>query len=191
MTAIVILAAGGSSRLRHPKQLLSFKGESLLRRSARIAVESECKPVIVVLGFSAREMVSELKNLPVQVVINPEWGEGMASSLRTGLKAVPEEAAAVLLMLCDQPHVNTELLSRLNGKFLAGSPIVASRYRGVAGVPALFSREFFGNLSSLEGDQGARSVIQKYIEEVATIDFEEGAIDIDTEGDYSRLDHDC
>lgn len=187
MTAIIILAAGRSSRLGRPKQLLTFQDESLLRRSARTALESGCGPVTVVLGFSAQRMVSELDGLPVQIVINRRWEEGMASSLRTGLRAVSKEVSSVLLMLCDQPHVDAELLRSLHGRFEEGALIVTCRYRGVIGVPVLFSRKYFGDLLTLEGDQGARSVIQEHRQAVEVIDFEAAAVDIDTEDEYAQL----
>lgn len=190
MTAIIILAAGGSNRLGRPKQLLSFQGESFLRRSARFAVEAGCGPVIVVLGYSAQEMVSELSSFPVRAVINPGWKEGIASSLGKGLQAVPEEATAVLLMLCDQPYVDAEVLRRLVAVFEGGAPIVACRYRNVLGVPALFSREFFDDLRRLKGDEGARSVIQTNLHRVEVVDCEEAGVDIDTEAEYSRLNQD-
>ncbi|HLU99736.1 MAG TPA: nucleotidyltransferase family protein [Acidobacteriota bacterium] len=187
MTAIIILAAGESSRLGRPKQLLTFQGESLLRRSTRVALEARCGPVIVVLGFAAQQMVPELENLPVQMVINQDWKDGMASSLRAALRAVPKEADAALLMLCDQPGVDVDTLRKMNSRFEQGAAIVACSYRGVMGVPALFSREFFGELNQLKGDRGARSVLHRHRAEMEVIDCPGAALDIDTEAEYRQL----
>lgn len=187
MTAIIILAAGESNRLGRPKQLLTFRGESLLRRSTRVAVEAQCGPVIVVLGFAAQKMAPELEGLPVYLVTNQSWKDGMASSLRVGLRAVPEEADAALLVLCDQPYIDVDILRKLNSRFEQGATIAACRYRDVTGVPALFSRKFFDELDRLQGDQGARSVLNRHQAEVEVVDCAAAAVDIDTEAEYRRL----
>jgi molybdenum cofactor cytidylyltransferase len=189
---IIVLAAGGSSRLGKPKQLLQIEGKSLLRRSAEMALASGCEPVIVVLGASALELTGEIGDLPVEFVINDNWQQGMSSSLKLGLsqlvKHVPDASAAVI-MLCDQVHVSTGTLQRLIDSYeLSRKPIVAAHYNGTIGVPALFAADMFDELMMLERDAGAKAVINRHLpDSVATIDAPEAEIDLDTIEQYLAL----
>lgn len=181
--AAVVLAAGASRRLGEPKQLLPIEGESLLRRSARLAVEAGCEPVFVVLGFEAERMRGELAGLGVEAVLNQDWPEGMGSSLRRGVAAamaVRPEVDGVLAMVCDQPFLTAEHLRGLLARHRAGGKgITASFYRGKAGVPAVFARRFFAELLDLQGDRGARGILEAHADEVETIAWPEGEVDID------------
>jgi molybdenum cofactor cytidylyltransferase len=184
---LIILAAGGSTRLGSPKQLLRFGGQTLIRRAAMVAVESRCDRVVVVIGSSAEEMKGELEGLRVTIVENPEWQSGMSSSIRAGLVEVPSDDA-VLIMLCDQPFVTADVLDNLIDTYhKTGMPIVASDYGAARGVPALFSKEFIAELSALSADEGARRIIAKHPELVATIAFADGAIDVDTPQQLDRI----
>lgn len=207
--AVVVLAAGGSSRLGTPKQLLRWRGRTLLRRAAETAVASvreagasvgrpartvaaAAGPVIVVLGAHARQMRSELEGLPVRVVVNRRWRDGIAGSLRTGVRAVRAASgrrgpAAVLFLTCDQPYVTPSLLRSLVRRFRRGAPIVACAYAGTLGVPALFGRTLFGELASLEGDSGAKRVIERHRDVVRVVAFARGATDVDTQADWDSL----
>src|ERR1035437_1691937 len=190
--AIMILAAGSSSRYGKPKQLLQLDGKSLLRRSAEIALASGCEPVIAVLGASAAELANEISDIPVAVVINENWQQGMSSSLKLGLlqivRQVPDASAAVI-MLCDQVRINTATIQRLINTYKESrKPIVAAYYSDTFGVPALFAAEMFDELMMLEGDAGAKSVITKHLRKsVATIDAPEAAFDLDTIEQYESL----
>ncbi len=184
---LIILAAGGSSRLGSPKQLLRFDGQTLIRRAANAALESSCDRVVVVIGCRADEMKRELEDLPVSIVENTEWQSGMSSSLRAGLKDVVSDDA-VVIMLCDQPFVTAEVLdSLIETHYKTGMPIVASDYGAMRGVPALFSKELLPELTVLTGDEGARRIIARHPEMVATVAFAAGAIDIDLSADYTDL----
>ena len=183
--AAVILAAGASTRLGNPKQLVQIDGESLLLRTARLALEAGCAPVIVVLGFEADRMSAELAGLPVEAVVNQKWDSGMGSSLACGvvaaLRARPKMDALVLLV-CDQPRLTAAHLLRLLALHAAGSSaITASAYAGRAGVPAVFGTGLFSALKSIEGDQGARDLIFRH--GARTVDWPDGAYDIDLPGD--------
>ncbi len=187
----VLLAAGSSSRMGRPKQTLQYRGESLLRGAALAALGAGCRPVVVVTGANAELSRRELDGLEVREVLNPLWETGMASSIRAGVEALisadPNAAAAVLL-LCDQPHVTADVISELVAAHRAtGSPVVACEYGGSFGVPALFASSLFAELARLEGAAGAKQVIKRHAAEAHFLPFPGGEVDVDTPGDLSRL----
>jgi molybdenum cofactor cytidylyltransferase len=190
-SALILLAAGASTRLGRPKQLLAFRGHSLLRHAAETAVASVCRPVVVVLGASADRLQTELRELPVLVALNPSWVEGMASSIRAGLKIVESEAAwsdSVVIMLCDQPLITARMLDQLvNVHRSEGRGIVASEYGGALGVPVLFSRKYYRELGLLKGSQGARRIIVHHGDDVARIPLPEAAFDVDRPEEAAHL----
>jgi len=204
--AVVVLAAGGSSRLGTPKQLVRWRGRTLLRRAAETALAgaglpsprasrataAPVGPVVVVLGADARALRAELDGLAVHVVVNRRWRDGLASSLRAGLRAAiaapgRERPAAVLFLTCDQPCVTPSLLRRLVRRFRRGAPIVACAYDGTLGAPALFASAHFANLLALSGDQGARRILARHRDDVAPVRFARGAADVDRPRDLPRL----
>ncbi|HVJ07792.1 MAG TPA: nucleotidyltransferase family protein [Acidisarcina sp.] len=189
--ASILLAAGGSSRLGKPKQLLQVDGESLLRRTARFAVEAGCSPNIVVLGSSAATLRRELDGLPVEILINPDWRTGKGSSLRVAMRSLLQRSpvpAAALFLVCDQPRISVELLRTLLAKqSMEGGSIVASRYAGVGGVPAVFPSAFFPELAFVQGDQGARQILPQHAVETSYVDFPQGEFDVDTHADELAL----
>lgn len=188
---VVILAAGSSSRFGEPKQLVKHDGKSLLQKSIDAAINSDAGPVIVVLGANADQILREINKSKVQVIINPEWEEGMASSVTIGLNEllfISPSTGAVILMVCDQPYISSELISDLiNAQKQTGKPIVCCSYGEAIGPPALFHRSLFNELMHLKGDIGARKIIQQHADDVATILFTKGKIDIDTKEDYDAL----
>lgn len=187
----VILAAGSSSRMGSPKQTLQYRGESLLRHAALAALGAGCRPVIVVTGAYAELSRRELEGLDVREMLNPLWETGMASSVRAGVESLVSadaDADAVVLLLCDQPHVTTEIISGLVAAHRAtGRLVVASTYGGSFGVPALFSSAVFAELARLDGAGGAKQVIKKYASEAHFLPFPGGEVDMDTPDDFSRL----
>lgn len=189
--AAVILAAGGSSRFGAPKQLLRFRGETLVLRAVRVATEAGCAPVVVVVGESGTAIRPELRESAALIIENPEWQRGLGTSVRRGTQFVIESAPdieALVLMVCDQPLVESSTIAALVTQH-AGTRklIVASSYSNTAGVPALFDRSCFAALLALPDDSGAKSVIEARPDDVASVSFEAGAIDIDTPADYERL----
>ena len=188
----IVLAAGGSSRLGRPKQFLEFEGKTLLKRAAEALAESICNPVVAVLGAEKEKAERELADLPVRICRNQEWRTGMSSSIKIGLKEllfIDPDLDAVVITLCDQPFVNSGTIGRIVEKFAAtNKTIVSARYSGIAGVPALFSREMFDALSKLEGDKGARDLLRNPNASIETIEINKAAIDIDTLDDVDRLD---
>jgi molybdenum cofactor cytidylyltransferase len=187
----VILAAGSSSRMGSPKQTLRYKGNSLLRRAALAALGAGCSPVIVVTGAYAELSRRELEGLDVREVLNTQWETGMASSVRAGVEGIVSadaSAGAAVFMLSDQPHVTADVISGLVAAHRAtGRPVIASTYGGSFGVPALFSRTLFGELTRLEGRSGAKEVIKRHASEAHFLSFEGGEVDVDTPDDFSRL----
>lgn len=187
---IVILAAGASSRLGKPKQLINWQGEPLLRLMVRRALQTSAKNVLVVLGAYAGQIVPILAGQPVHVTINTQWSIGMGSSIRHAIQFIKQhftKTEAVILMVCDQPFLTTEHLQQLiNHYHRHGSPVVASFYNGIAGVPALFDRTWFDALLQLQPGEGAGKIIRSSAQ-TATVDFPEGKYDIDTSADLSEL----
>ena len=173
----IILAAGASRRLGRPKQLVLHQGETLLRRA--VAAASACAPVVVVTGCGSEAMAAELAGLGVEVVFNPRWEEGMASSIRAGVKALPPGVPGALFLVCDQPAVDAALVAKLLAAW-KGEP-VACAYGGVRGIPAILPARVFPGLLALEGDRGARGFLQG--EDVVEVPFEQGAWDVDEPGD--------
>lgn len=173
----IILAAGASRRLGRPKQLERLGGTTLLRRAVEAA--GPCDPVIVVTGFRAGDMARELEGTGARVVHNPGWEEGMASSLRTGLAALPPGAEGALFLVSDQPAVSADLVGRILAAF-DGRP-VACVYAGVRGIPALLPARDFPRILELRGDRGARGLLRG--EGVVEVPFPEGAWDVDEPGD--------
>ena len=187
----VVLAAGSSSRMGSPKQILQYRGESLLRRAALAALGAGLRPVVVVTGANAELSRGELEGLDVREVLNTRWETGMASSIRAGVEGLVganPNAPAAVLMLCDQPHLTSEIISGLvKAHGATGSPVVASEYGGGFGVPALFDRTLFAELARLEGAAGAKLVIKRHASEAHFIPFPGGEVDVDTPDDFSRL----
>lgn len=189
--AAVILAAGASTRLGQAKQLIEVEGEPLLRRTARLALEAGCAPVVVVLGFEAERMRAEVAGPGVEVLVNKEWGEGMGSSLRCGVSSLAmDEGGAdnILLLVCDQARLTVDDLRTLLVRHAAGgSAITASQYAGRAGVPAVFAAELVPELLECSGDLGAREVIRRDPARVQTVTWPEGAVDVDWPEDLREM----
>lgn len=186
---VIVLAAGGSSRMGSPKQLLRYRGRSLIRRAAETALETDCDRVVVVLGRDAQQMRDELGSLAVSPIENQNWRDGMGSSIRSGMEALsPKDLDAVIVMLCDQPFVTASILNNLVTTHRdTGKPIVASTYQNIQGAPAFFSKDLFAELNSLAADEGARRVILKHPQSVAAIIFPQGAFDVDTPHQFELL----
>lgn len=189
--AIIVLAAGKSSRLGKPKQLLAYQGKSLLQHTFDTALQTTMRPVVVVVGADSDTVRKETKGTEVDTVYNEEWQEGIASSLRCGLTAVQKDNSdvdGIIIMVCDQPYVSTLLLNDLvNKQIETGKPIVTCNYGETIGPPALFHKSFFPLLMKLKGDAGAKKIILKHSNEVATVLFPKGSVDIDTKSDYEEL----
>ena len=160
----------------------------MLHAAVSRAVEVAGHSVTVVLGAHAAELAALLKHSPAAVAINRNWEDGLASSVRTAIASVPGSVDAVLLMLADQPSVSAEDLRRLASLWRRQSdnPAAAS-YAGNVGVPAIFPREFFRDLSELRGDRGAKQILLRYPDRVQRVAMPSAAIDIDTPEDLLNI----
>jgi molybdenum cofactor cytidylyltransferase len=191
IVGLIILAAGASTRMGTPKQLLLFQGRSLLRSMAEAAIASCCHSTVVVLGSQADRIKLEVHSLDLHSVVNLEWVKGMGTSIAAGmtaLTAIRSDLDAVVIAVSDQPFVDSDLLNQLVESYQATqSPIVASAYANTLGVPALFDRSFFTALMTIDRDVGARDLIKRHAEKVVQVSFPQGAIDVDTPAQYQQL----
>ncbi|MEH1809965.1 nucleotidyltransferase family protein [Nostoc sp.] len=189
--AIMILAAGASTRMGTPKQLLLYQGRSFLKHITEIAIASVCEPVVVVLGANAEQVHPQIKQLPLKVVKNSDWACGMSTSIKSGIELLnnlPQKIEAVVITLCDQPFVSPQIINQLVDTYYSTKkPIIACEYGNTLGVPALFSQIFFSELATLKETSGAKKVINNNLNEVFSIPFPLGDIDIDTPKDYEQL----
>lgn len=187
--AILLLAAGSSSRMGRPKQLLDIHGTPLLRHSVEAALGVSSGKVVVVLGSNENAHRNVLKGLPVDIVVNHYWKDGMGSSIKTGLHYIVQDhgdAKAILIMVCDQPALTSNHLNTLIDQYRrSDKKIVASSYHDTLGVPVVFGRSFFSNILMLRDDQGAKKIIEQFSEQVMAVPFAPGAIDLDTMADYN------
>lgn len=174
------------------KQLLSYQGKMLLDRTIDTAKEVfDRDHIILVLGADHNEIASKIQNKNVQISINDEWQSGMAFSIKAGLEALLKQFQDLencFISVCDQPFLTSEIFTEMfQLKEDSNKEIIAARYSNTIGVPALFSKKYFEALMELSGEQGAKKIIQRSMEDVETFEFENGAIDIDTKVDYENL----
>ncbi len=188
---VVILAAGASTRMGAPKQLLEIDGRPLVARAVDAALASPAWPVVVVLGAHAEAIRPVLARRPVLVAENPAWAEGMAASIRAGITTLRQFSRgldAAVIALCDQPAFSAATIATLVNAWQAtGRGIVAARYGGRHGAPALFHREHFPALGALTGEEGARALLNGDPARVAGVDLPELAHDLDTPADVAAL----
>ncbi len=189
-TGVILLAAGSSSRLGRPKQLINYQDKTLIQHSIEAALNSTANDLVVVLGSNSELIQTGIESKEVPVLVHEHWEEGMSSSMQCGLRYLIEtsQVEQVILMLCDQPYVTQDLLDQLmNGKKASRKGILACSYSGTVGVPALFDQTYFPELFALKGAEGAKKVILNHQEDVFLIGFPLGAVDLDTEEDVQKF----
>ena len=190
MISAILLAAGESRRMGRPKQLLEWHGKTLLQHVLESLINSDADEIILVLGHEADRIRESLPALPVKIVINPDYKQGMASSLRRGLLALDPQSEAFLLCLADQPGIRPEIMNTIIRTFRQADPgrgIVRPVYRGRRGHPVLIGARYLKEaLQLLQGDVGARQILINHPEDILDIDMEEEVIlkDIDTPEEY-------
>ena len=191
MTGIVILAAGNSSRLGQPKQLLGYKDSTLLKNTIAEAFLVPDIVIIVVTGANNQLIEEELDPSRIKICFNSDWETGMSSSIVKGLNALLQlypDCQNCIFAVCDQPYVSSLVFENLiqeHSKTEKG--IVASSYAETLGTPVLFNKKYFTELAALQGQEGAKKIINRFLEDTASVPFEKGNIDIDTEDDYNKL----
>jgi molybdenum cofactor cytidylyltransferase len=188
----VILAAGASSRMGRPKQLLRIGDRCLLQHVVDAALGSRLDEIILVLGDRAEEIRAGITlpaNRPVRIVLNSDYAEGQSTSLRVGLQSVASRAEAAAILLGDQPHVTSQLIDRMVATFLATDrPIVRPLYAGgIPGHPVVLARRIWPEVARLHGDQGARALLRVHPDWLLEVPAEgEPPIDLDTPDDYQQ-----
>ncbi|GLC25974.1 4-diphosphocytidyl-2C-methyl-D-erythritol synthase [Roseisolibacter agri] len=186
----VVLAAGASTRLGTPKQLLLHEGEPLVRRAARAVLEAGATPVVVVLGAESERVRTALDGLAgIELLVNERWSDGLATSLTSGVRTLLAIALvdAVLLTLADQPLVGAPELAALVARLTDSRGIVAAEYAGIVGVPAVVAREHVDALLGLSGDRGAGAWLRSLGDHVVRVPMPAAAMDVDTPSDAARL----
>ncbi len=186
----VVLAAGNSSRFGEPKQLLKWKGEALIRHVVSSAINAGLSPVGVVVGSNAGKVQAEIKDLPVRIVNNYNWMDGMSSSIKAGLTALGGEGGGVVFLQADQPQIPASLIKSLvEAHQVSLNPIIAPQVDGQRGNPVLFDVDTFRDLLTIEGDVGGRALFSHY--PVQWVPWHEANIlmDIDSPEDYTKFLH--
>lgn len=190
-TGIVILAAGNSSRLGQPKQLLEYKNSTLLKNTIKAALSVSESIIIVVTGSHKEIIEKSLNSDKIKICFNADWQAGISTSIAKGLKELLllcPGCESCIFAVCDQPYLTTAIFENLihhsqNNK----KGIVASAYAETLGTPVLFNEKYFDKLFELEGHEGAKKIINRFIDDVIAVSFEKGSIDIDTIEDYKKL----
>ncbi len=185
---VIVLAAGASTRFGSAKQLVRVNGRPLMHAVVSRAVELAGHSVTVVLGAHAAELAPLLRHSPASVVVNRDWAEGIASSIRTGIAHTPTTADGVLIVLADQPAVTIEDLRRLAGAWRRDvTSIAAAQYAGGVGVPAVFPRWSYRELAELRGDRGAQLLLQRHVDRLVRLPMPGAELDIDRPEDLLAL----
>jgi len=191
-TGIILLAAGNSTRMGSPKQLLLYQGKTLLERIVDTSLQVfDNNKIIIVLGANHSEIAFQIKDKITLISVNEEWESGMASSIKSGLQILLNhfpEMERCFISVCDQPYLSSEVfIEMLKLADYSSKEIIAAEYAGTIGVPVLFSKKYFKKLLHLSGEQGAKKIIQQNMDDVNIFTFDQGAIDIDTPSDYENL----
>ena len=189
-TVIIILAAGESSRMKEPKQLLPFKEKTFLTHTIDEATKSGMQTILV-LGANELSIKKQLRNVSAAIVYNQNWQEGISSSIKAGLNSALEknnQIESCIFCVCDQPYISADIFLQLTDKkHTSGKKIIACPYAETIGTPVLFDKKYFNALMNLQSDEGAKKLLSLYKDDVDFIPFEKGEFDIDTEADYNKL----
>ena len=189
MISAILLAAGESDRMGRPKQLLPFGQSTIIEQAIDNLLNSAVSECIVVLGYRAGEVIKTIANKSVKIAINPDYRQGMSTSIITGLNQIDSRAQAVMVALGDQPFIDSETINSLMEAFIAHNKGIAIPvYQGKRGHPVIFNIKYKGELLRLKGDIGGREIIDRHPDDVleVAVDCEGVCIDIDTMDNYTR-----
>lgn len=186
-TAILILAAGSSSRMGTIKQILPFKNTTLLGWSLKIAEQSKANDIFCVLGANKNTIENKIQADEAAIITNTNYKNGLSTSIVTGIQQIEKDYDSALIILADQPNITSSYLNELiNVSQENPEKIIASNYNEKVGVPVIFPKIYFNDLKMLEGDNGAKIFLQKNISKVIKMP-PTNLIDIDTIKDYKNL----
>jgi len=189
--ATLIMAAGSSSRMGTPKQLLSWRNTTLIENAIINVLQLKISKPIVVLGANSEQITPKIETYPIKIIHNPNWNSGLGNSIAFGVNYIQNnyKVDGVLIILADQPLIDTSYLKGMIISYEAGkNQSIATQYHnGKLGVPALFDKYYFEELSAIDGDKGAKSILEKYSDQVITTQFETNIFDVDTKEDYKKL----
>ena len=184
----VVLAAGPSTRFGSPKQLIRLGGSPLVHQVAARAATVAGQSVTVVLGAHARDIAPALSRSPASTVVNRDWEEGLASSIRTAVRTAPSQCDGLLLLLCDQAAVTADDLRRLYAAWRRHPVLVAAAlYGGAPGLPAIFPRWTFPDLLELRGDRDPRVLLRRHAERLVRLPMANAGIELDTPEDLLQF----
>jgi molybdenum cofactor cytidylyltransferase len=185
----VVLAAGTSTRMGRNKLLFELDGERVVRRAVRVASAAGLDPVIVVLGHEAERVREVLDGIACRIVINAEYALGINGSLKAGITAVPESAAAAVVILADMPFVTADMIAALVERYRTSTaPLVISDYEGVNAPPMLYDRALFAELQTMEGEGCGKVVVRRHRGEAEVLAWPAAALtDLDVPDDYERV----
>ncbi|TJY34659.1 nucleotidyltransferase family protein [Pontimicrobium aquaticum] len=189
--ATLIMAAGSSSRMGQPKQLLPWNNTTLIENAITNALQLDTSKTIVVLGANSEQIISKIESYPIEIIHNPNWEKGLGNSIAFGVNHIKNNNPidGVLVVLADQPLIHSSYLKEVVSVFNANKhQIIATKYpNGKSGVPALFDTFYLEELSIIDGDKGAKAILEKYADSVITIQLDTSILDVDTEEDYNKL----
>ncbi|UZD23843.1 nucleotidyltransferase family protein [Algoriphagus halophytocola] len=189
-TGIIILAAGESTRLGYPKQIAQYKGKTLLQLAIDAANGANAEKRVVVLGANRDEIKKTFSGASIPNIPNPNFQKGMSSSIKIGLEYMLkfDKPDQVIIMLCDQPFVDSKLLNKLiEAQKESEKGIVSCKYSKTFGVPILFGKAYLKELMQLSGDEGAKKLALAHEDDMEYVSFPKGKVDIDTEEDLRDL----
>lgn len=191
MISAIVLAAGESKRMGRPKQMLAWQGKTLLRHVLESLINSNAEEIILVLGYEAEAIRKSLTEFQIKIVINPDYKQGMASSLRQGLLAMDPRSEAFLVLLADQPGIGPEIMNRMIREFQQANPkrgIVRPVYQGLRGHPVLIGVQYLQEALQLQGDMGARRILMNHPKDIIEIEVDQDVVlaDIDTPEEYQK-----
>ena len=188
---VMILAAGEASRMGKAKMLLPYKDKTILGKIVEEVSVLKPNLVLIVTGHYHQEISSIIQSHKVVLVHNKDYQAGMSSSIQSGLTAMQQQCPDLqflFILVADQPFLNEALLRKMiQLQTETQKGLVAARYQGIVGTPLLLSAKYFEELNQLKGDKGARTILHQYPDDLETIDFDLGWLDIDTAADYERF----
>jgi len=187
----VILAAGAASRLGAAKMLLPYSDKTILEHIVKEVQALNPVSICLVTGKYTDQIKSSMNFTGVELLDFPDWELGMAASIKFGLKSILAKLPsidAILFVVSDQPFLDRLVLNSMINAFQASAKgIVAARYQLQNGTPVIFHRSYFEQILQLQGDKGAKKIVDQHLSDLVTVDFPLGAMDIDTQEDYVRF----